>query len=81
MNWIFLLVAGLLEVVWATGLKHTEGFTRFWPSVLTLGAMSASFYLLSAAMRTLPLGTSYGIWSELVLSGQLSQALYCSGNP
>ncbi len=62
MNWIFLLVAGLLEVVWATGLKHTEGFTRFWPSVLTLGAMSASFYLLSAAMRTLPLGTSYGIW-------------------
>jgi quaternary ammonium compound-resistance protein SugE len=61
-SWILLVVAGLLEVVWAVGLKHTQGFTVFWPSVLTLGAMSAGFYLLSVAMRSLPLGTAYSIW-------------------
>lgn len=62
MNWLLLIVAGLLEVVWAVGLKHTEGFTRLLPSLLTLGAMGASFYLLSLALRTLPLGTAYAVW-------------------
>lgn len=62
MSWFYLILAGLLEVVWAVGLKSTEGFTRLGPSLLTLGAMAASFYLLSLAMRTLPLGTAYGVW-------------------
>lgn len=62
MNWILLFIAGLLEVVWAIGLKHTEGFTRLTPSLVTLAAMFASFYLLSLAMRTLPLGTAYAVW-------------------
>ncbi|WP_028318286.1 quaternary ammonium compound efflux SMR transporter SugE [Desulfobulbus elongatus] len=62
MNWLLLFVAGLLEVVWAVGLKHTAGFTRLMPSLLTLGAMGASFYFLSAALRTLPLGTAYAVW-------------------
>ena len=62
MAWLLLFLAGLLEVVWAVGLKYTEGFTRLWPSVFTLAAMGASFYLLSAALRTLPLGTSYAVW-------------------
>ena len=62
MNWILLVLAGLLEVVWAIGLKYTEGFTRPLPSVLTLAAMAASFYLLSVALRTLPLGTAYAVW-------------------
>jgi quaternary ammonium compound-resistance protein SugE len=62
MNWLILIVAGLLEVVWAITLKQTEGFTRLWPSLITLGTMAASFYLLSIALRTLPLGTAYAVW-------------------
>lgn len=62
MNWLCLFVAGLLEVVWAVGLKYTEGFTRPAPSAVTVGAMVGSFYLLSVALRTLPLGTAYAIW-------------------
>lgn len=62
MNWLLLIVAGLLEVVWAIGLKHTQGFTRLTPSLITVAAMVASFYFLSVAMRTLPLGTAYAVW-------------------
>jgi quaternary ammonium compound-resistance protein SugE len=60
--WILLLVAGLLEVGWAIGLKYTEGFSRLWPSVLTLAAMAASVFLLGVAMKSLPVGTAYAIW-------------------
>jgi len=60
--WIMLIVAGLLEVGWAIGLKASEGFTRPLPSVLTLAAMAASFFLLARAMQVLPVGTAYGIW-------------------
>ena len=62
MNWFLLFVAGLLEVVWAIGLKHTQGFTKLGPSIVTLIAMIASFYLLSVALRTLPIGTAYAVW-------------------
>ena len=62
MAWVLLLVAGLLEVGWAIGLKYTDGFTRLVPSVLTLGAMTASVVLLGIAMKTLPVGTSYAVW-------------------
>ena len=62
MNWLILIVAGLLEVVWAITLKQTEGFTRLVPSLVTVGTMAASFYLLSVALRTLPLGTAYAVW-------------------
>jgi len=62
MAWILLLVAGLLEVGWAIGLKYTEGFTRLWPSVLTLAAMAGSVLLLGVAMKTLPVGTAYAVW-------------------
>lgn len=62
MSWLFLVLAGLLEVVWAVGLKYTQGFTKLGPSVVTVVAMVGSFYLLSLAMRTLPLGTAYGVW-------------------
>lgn len=62
MNWGWLILAGLLEVVWAVGLKYTEGFTKLAPSVITLVAMALSFYLLSLALRTLPLGTAYAVW-------------------
>jgi quaternary ammonium compound-resistance protein SugE len=63
--WISLLVAGLLEVVWAAAMKQSDGFTRLWPSLVTLVAMIASFALLSLAMRSLPLGTAYTIWTGI----------------
>ena len=62
MAWVLLLVAGLLEVGWAIGLKYTEGFTRLWPSAFTLAAMIASVLLLGIAMKSLPVGTSYAVW-------------------
>jgi len=60
--WSILVVAGLFEIVWATGLKYAEGFTRLWASVITLAAMALSFLLLSQAVRSLPIGTAYAVW-------------------
>lgn len=65
MAWISLVVAGLFEVVWAFSMKQSEGFTRLWPTVITLVAMIISFALLSWSMRTLPLGTAYTIWTGI----------------
>lgn len=62
MKWLVLVAAGLLEVVWAVGLKYTEGFTRFWPSLITGAAMVGSVVLLGVAMKQIPVGTAYGIW-------------------
>jgi quaternary ammonium compound-resistance protein SugE len=65
MAWMVLLVAGLLEVGWAIGLKYTEGFTRFWPSVGTAASMVLSVVLLGWAMRSLPVGTAYAVWTGI----------------
>ncbi|MGH9791548.1 MAG: quaternary ammonium compound efflux SMR transporter SugE [Candidatus Acidiferrales bacterium] len=65
MAWIYLLIAGLLEVGWAIGLKYTDGFKRLWPSVWTVAAMVASFYFLSQALRTIPVGTGYAVWTGI----------------
>ncbi len=62
MSWFLLVLAGIFEVVWATSLKYTEGFTKFVPSFITLAAMFVSFYLLSLALRSLPLGAGYAVW-------------------
>jgi len=62
MNWLILILAGLFEVVWAVGLKYTQGFTRLVPTVITLASMFFSFVLLAQAMKTLNLGTAYAIW-------------------
>ncbi|OOG22666.1 QacE family quaternary ammonium compound efflux SMR transporter [Thioalkalivibrio denitrificans] len=62
MSWLILLLAGLLEIVWAIGLKSTNGFTRLAPSLVNLVATAGSFYLLSVAMRSLPLSTAYVVW-------------------
>ncbi|MDQ0589954.1 quaternary ammonium compound-resistance protein SugE [Variovorax paradoxus] len=62
MAWMLLLVAGLLEVGWAIGLKYTDGFTKLWPSIFTIAAMVISVVLLGIAMKSLPVGTSYAIW-------------------
>ncbi|WP_438970689.1 quaternary ammonium compound efflux SMR transporter SugE [Methylophaga sp.] len=62
MAWLILLIAGLLEVVWAIGLKYSDGLTRFWPSLVTVVTLLLSFWLLGLAMRSLPMGTAYGVW-------------------
>ena len=62
MSWLYLVIAGLLEVVWAVGLKYTQGFTRPAASVITMAAMVSSVVLLGIAMKQLPVGTAYGIW-------------------
>ena len=65
MAWLYILIAGILEVVWVIGLRYTEGFTRLWPSIGTLIAMGVSFYFLSQALRTLPVGAGYAVWTGI----------------
>jgi quaternary ammonium compound-resistance protein SugE len=65
MAWVWLTVAGLLEVVWAVGLKYTDGFTRLWPSAITIAAMVASVYCLAVAVRSIPIGTGYAVWTGI----------------
>lgn len=63
--WTLLFVAGILEIGWAVGLKYTEGFTRLWPSIMTIAAMAVSMYLLALAARGLPIGTAYAVWTGI----------------
>ena len=69
MPWLHLIIAGLLEVAWAVGLKQTDGWTRLWPSLITVALMIASFFFLSLALRSLPLGTAYAIWTGIGAAG------------
>ena len=69
MNWFYLFIAGLFEIVWAIGLKYTAGFTRLWPSVVTIGAMIAGFHFLSLALKTIPIGTAYAVWTGIGVIG------------
>lgn len=65
MAWLYLTLAGVLEIVWAIGLKYTEGFTKLLPSVVTIVAMIASVWLLALALRTIPVGTGYAVWTGI----------------
>jgi len=65
MAWIYLFIAGLFEIGWAVGLKYTDGFTKLWPSVITIVGMVLSFYFLSSAVKTIPIGTAYAIWTGI----------------
>jgi quaternary ammonium compound-resistance protein SugE len=69
MNWFYLVIAGVFEIAWAIGLKYTEGWTRLWPSVITGLLMIASFYFLSLAVRSLPIGTAYAVWTGIGIVG------------
>ena len=69
MPWVILVIAGLFETGWAIGLKYTQGFTRPWASVLTIGAIVVSMYLLAVAARTLPIGTAYAVWVGIGAAG------------
>ena len=78
MAWFVLIIAGLFEVGWAVGLKYAEGFTRPWPTVLTVASMVVSLWLLGLALRALPLGTAYAIWTGVGTVGTalLGMALF-----
>ena len=65
MAWVYLMAAGILETVWAAALKQSDGFTRPWPAVVTAVAMAGSVYLLALAMKSLPLGTAYAVWTGI----------------
>ena len=65
MSWIYLFIAGLFEIGWAIGLKYTEGFTKPWPSVITIIGMILSFYFLSTALKSIPIGTAYAVWTGI----------------
>ncbi len=69
MPWLYLFLAGLLEIGWAIGLKYTNGFTRLWPSVGTAAAMAVSFFLLSLSLKTIPIGTAYAVWTGIGAAG------------
>ena len=69
MNWMYLVIAGVFEIVWAIGLKYTDGFTRVWPSTVTVMAMIASFYFLAQALKTIPVGTGYAVWTGIGAAG------------
>ena len=81
MAWILLLLAGILEIGWAIGLKYTQGFTRLWPSLLTLAAMALSMYLLALAARALPIGTAYAVWVGIGAAGTAILGMVLFGEP
>ena len=81
MTWFILIVAGLFEIVWAIGLKYSEGFTRLWPTVITIIGMIISMTLLGFAMRTLPVGTAYAVWTGIGAAGTVILGIMLFGEP
>ena len=81
MAWFFLFVAGLLEVGWAIGLKYTEGFSRLWPSVWTIAAMILSLAFLGLALKALPVGTAYAVWTGIGAIGTVILGIYLFNEP
>lgn len=79
MAWIILFIAGLTEIGWAVGLKYTDGFTRLWPSVFTGASMLVSIVLLGLALKTLPIGTAYAIWTGIGTVGTAILGIYLFG--
>jgi quaternary ammonium compound-resistance protein SugE len=79
MAWAVLFAAGLLEICWAIGLKYTEGFTRLTPSILTLAAMAGSVLLLGLALKTLPIGTAYAVWTGIGAVGTAILGIFLFG--
>lgn len=81
MAWFILVVAGLLETAWAVGLKYTEGFTRPWPSAITIVGIVISMFLLSVAARELPIGTAYSVWVGIGAAGAVVFGVVLFGEP
>ena len=81
MSWLILVIAGLFEIGWAIGLKYTQGFTRLWPALGTVGAMVISVGLLGVAMRELPVGTAYAVWTGIGAVGTVILGIVLFGDP
>jgi len=81
MAWVYLFFAGILEIGWAIGLKYTEGFTKLVPSLLTAGSMAASVFLLAIALKTLPVGTGYAVWTGIGAVGTAILGIALLGEP
>lgn len=81
MAWVYLFLAGLFEVVWAVKLKDTEGFSKLYPSLITILAMILSFALLAQSLKTLPIGTAYAIWTGIGAVGAVIYGIYFLGEP
>jgi quaternary ammonium compound-resistance protein SugE len=81
MAWLYLAVAGLFEIAWAIGLKYTDGFTRLWPSLWTVAAMILSLGFLGLALKTLPVGTAYAVWTGIGAIGTVLFGIYLFAEP
>jgi quaternary ammonium compound-resistance protein SugE len=81
MNWVILIIAGFFETGWAIGLKYTQGFTRLWPTVWTVLSMIVSLWLLGIAVKSLPIGTAYGVWVGVGAVGTLILGIVLFGEP
>jgi quaternary ammonium compound-resistance protein SugE len=81
MAWLILLLAGLLEIGFATSIRFTDGFTRLWPTLVFLTLACASFYLLNWASQTIPLGTSYAVWTGIGAAGTVIIGIFYFGEP
>jgi len=81
MAWVYLFIAGLFEIAWAIGLKYSDGFTRLVPSILTAAAMTASVVMLGLALRSLPVGTAYAVWTGIGTVGTAVLGIYLFDEP
>ncbi len=81
MAWIYLIIAGIFEVIWAIGLKYSYGFTKLYPSLITLTGMIISFYFLSLAAKVLPIGTAYAIWTGIGALGAVLLGIFLFNEP
>lgn len=81
MAWLYLIIAGIFEVIWAMGLKYSQGFAKLFPSLVTLGAMVVSFYLLALATKSLPIGTAYAIWTGIGAIGAVLLGMILFNEP
>jgi quaternary ammonium compound-resistance protein SugE len=80
-GWLALLAAGLLEIVWALGLKYSDGLTRFWPTTGTVLAIAASFAMMALALKSLPFGTAYAVWTGIGAAGAIVVGILAFGEP
>jgi quaternary ammonium compound-resistance protein SugE len=80
-GWLALFAAGVLEIIWALGLKHSDGLTRFWPSVATVIAILLSFAMMSLALRSLPFGTAYAVWTGIGAAGSIVAGMMLYSEP
>ena len=81
MEWIWLTIAGCMEITWAVSMKFTEEFTRLWPSLLTVVAMLASVFFLDLSLRSIPLGTAYAVWTGIGAAGTVLIGMFWLGEP